>query len=56
LGIYRVQEITKEEFVVNVVQVEMQRCHMYNTHHATRVVNVAIAYQTKHRIIDNDML
>jgi len=56
LGIYRVQEITKEEFVANVVQVEMQRCHMYTTHHATKVVNVTIVYQTKHKIVDNDMV
>jgi hypothetical protein len=40
LGVYKVEETTKEEFVANVVQVKMQRCHFYTTHHAIRVANV----------------
>jgi hypothetical protein len=50
LGVYRVKETTKEEFVANVVQVEMQRHHFYTARHA------ATAYRTKHRIIDIDMV
>jgi hypothetical protein len=29
LGVYRVEETTKEKFVANAVQVEMQRQHFY---------------------------
>jgi hypothetical protein len=44
LGVYRVHEITKEEFVANAVQVEMQRYHLYTAHHVARVASVAVAY------------
>jgi hypothetical protein len=50
LGVYRVQGTTKEEFVANAIQVEMQRHHLYITHHASKV------YQVKHEIINNDMV
>jgi hypothetical protein len=50
LGVYKVQETTKEKFVTNIVHVEMQCCHLYIPHHATT------AYQTKHGIEDNDMV
>jgi len=56
LGVYRVEEITKEEFIANVVQVEIQRRHFYTTRHAARAANVATAYRTKHEIIDIDMV
>jgi hypothetical protein len=46
----RFKALKKKEFVANVVQVEMQRCHLYTTHHET------ITYQAKHMIIDNDMV
>jgi hypothetical protein len=44
LGVYRVQGTIKEEFVANVVQVKMQRCHFYIFHHATKVINAVVAY------------
>jgi hypothetical protein len=56
LGICRVEEITNEEFVAKVVQVEMQHCHFYTAHHVTMAINVAVAYLAKHKIIDIDMV
>jgi len=56
LGVYRVQGTIKEKNVGNVVQVEMQCCHMYIAHHATRATNVATSYPSKHEIVDNDMV
>jgi hypothetical protein len=56
LGVYRVEETTKEKFVANVVQVEMQRRHFYTFCHASKAANVAVAYRAKHKIIDNDMV
>jgi len=44
LDVYKVEEATKEEFVVNAVQVEMQRRNFYITHHATRAINATTAY------------
>jgi hypothetical protein len=46
----------KEEFVTNVVQAEMQRCHLYIIRHATRATNATTSYQTKHEIIYNDII
>jgi hypothetical protein len=34
----------------------MHRHHLYITRHAVRAVNAAIAYRTKHKIVDNDMV
>jgi hypothetical protein len=56
LGVYRVQETIKEEFVANGIQVEMQCCHLYIVCHATRAVNVIVIYRAKHAIGDNDMV
>ncbi len=56
LGVYKVEEITKEKFVANAVQVEMQRCHLYIIRHVARAVNVTTAYQIKHEIIDVSMV
>jgi len=55
LGVYRVQDQTKAQFVANAIQVEMQRCHFYTTHHAAKVANVAATYRAKHGIVDTDM-
>jgi hypothetical protein len=55
LGVYRVHDQTKAEFVANAVQVEMQRRHFYTTHHVANAANATIAYQTKHGIVDTDM-
>jgi len=44
LGVYRVQEITKEEFVANAVQVEMQHRHLYITRHATKAAIIEVTY------------
>ncbi len=56
LGVYRVEETTKEEFVANAVQVEMQRRHFYIACHATRAANATAIYRTKHGIIDINMV
>ncbi len=55
-GVYRVHDIIKEEFVANAVQVEMQCRHLYTICHAKKVANVTTTYQTKHEIVDNDMV
>jgi len=41
LGLYRVQDKTKEEFVKNAVRVKMQCRHFSIACHATTDVNVA---------------
>jgi hypothetical protein len=56
LGAYKVQGTTKEEFVATISHVEMQHCHLYSARHATRAAKVATTYQTKHDIVDNDMV
>ncbi len=55
LGVYRVQDQTKAQFVINAVQVEMQRRHFYTVHHVTKVANATVAYRAKHGIVDTDM-
>jgi len=55
LGVYKVQDQTKEEFVANAVQVEMQHRHFYIAHHAAKATNATTAYRAKHRIVDTDM-
>ncbi len=55
LGVCRVQDQTKAQFVANAVQVEMQRHHFYTTHHAAKVANAAATSQAKHGIVDTDM-
>jgi hypothetical protein len=55
LGVYRVQDQTKAQFVANAVQVKMQRRHFYIAHHAAKVANVVAAYRAKHGIVDTDM-
>jgi len=44
LGVYRVQDQTKAQFIANAVQVEMQRSHFYTAHHAAKAANAAAAY------------
>ncbi len=56
LGVYRVEGTTKEEFVANAIQVEMQHRHFYTACHAARAANAVVAYRTKHEIIDTDMV
>ncbi len=56
LGVYRVEEITKEKFVANAVQVEMQRRHFYTFRHAAKIANAIAVYQAKHGIVDTDMV
>ncbi len=56
LGVYGVEETTKEEFVANAIQVEMQHRHFYTARHAARATNAAVAYRTKHGIIDTNMV
>jgi hypothetical protein len=55
LGVYKVQDQTQEEFVANVIQVEMQCRHFYIAHHEVKAANATIAYRTKYGIVDNDM-
>ncbi len=56
MSAYRVQGTTKEDFVTNVVQVEMQLRHLYTSRHTTRVANVIVVYKAKHEIVNNDMV
>jgi len=56
LGVYRVEETTKEEFVANLVQVEMQRRHFYTLHHAIKATNAVAAYRAKLGIVDIEMV
>jgi hypothetical protein len=55
LGVYKVQDQTKAQFVANAVQVEMQLRHFYTAHHAAKVANATAAYRAKHEIVDIDM-
>ncbi len=55
LGVYKIQDQTKAQFVANAIQVEMQRRHFYTTHHAAKVANATAAYRAKHEIVDIDM-
>jgi hypothetical protein len=48
--------MTKEKFVANAVQVEMQFRHLHIIHHIAKATNVVVVYQAKHRIVDNDMV
>jgi hypothetical protein len=56
LGVYRVEETIKDDFVANAIQVEMQCRHFYITCHAARAANVVVTYRTKHKIIDTNMV
>jgi hypothetical protein len=56
LGVYRVQGTTKETFVANAVQVEMQCCHLYIVSHVTKAINATSFYQVKHEIVKNDIV
>jgi hypothetical protein len=44
LGVYTVQGITKEEFVANSVQLEMQHHHLYIARHVKNATNVTAFY------------
>jgi hypothetical protein len=55
LGVYRVQDQTKAQFVANAVQVEMQHRHFYTAHHAAKVANATATYRAKHGIVDTHM-
>jgi len=55
LGVYKVQDQTKAQFVTNALQVEMQRRHFYTSHHAANVANAVATYRAKHGIVDTDM-
>jgi len=56
LDVYKRQGTTKEEFVANAIQVEMQRCHLYIARHATGASNATCSYRIKHKIVDHDMV
>jgi len=56
LGVYKVYGTTKEKFVVNAIQAKMQHYHLHTTRHAIRATIVAISYEAKHEIINNDMV
>ncbi len=56
LDVYKVEEITKEEFVANVVQVEMQHHHFYTACHVARATNAATTYRIKHEIVDTNVV
>ncbi len=56
LGGYKIQGTTKKKFVTNVVEVEMQRRHLYIVHHVVRAANATITYQIKQKIVNNDVV
>jgi hypothetical protein len=56
LDVYRVEETTKEKFVANAVQVEMQCRHFYTLRHASKAANAIVAYRAKHGIVDTNMV
>jgi len=56
LGVYKVEETTNEKFVANVIQVEMQRHHFYTFCHAIKAISAIVAYRTKHRVVNIDMV
>jgi azurin len=56
LGAYKVEETTKEKFVANAIQVEMQCRHFYTLHHASKIANAIVIYRVKHEIVDTDMV
>jgi hypothetical protein len=56
LGVYKVQKITKEEFVTNVIQIEMQCHYLYTICHVIRATNVGTIYWIKHETVNNDMV
>jgi len=56
LGVYNVYKATKEKFVTNVVQVEMQHRHFYTLRHVIKAINVAAVYRAKHGVVDTDMV
>jgi len=41
--------------VAAVVQIEMQRRHLYTARHVAKAANAAVAYRAEHGIIDTDM-
>jgi hypothetical protein len=56
LCVYKVEETTKEEFVANAVQVEMQHRHFYTLRHVINATNATVAYRAKQEIVDTDMV
>ncbi len=56
MNVYKDEEITKEEFVENVVQVEMQCRHFHIACHVANVTIAIVASQTKHEIVNTDMV
>jgi hypothetical protein len=56
LGVHKVEETTKEEFVANAVQVEMQRRHFYTLRHVVKAINATVAYRIKHEIVNTNMV
>jgi hypothetical protein len=44
--------MTIKEFILIVVHVKMQRCHLYIVRHVTRVVKAVV----KHDVVHNDMV
>jgi hypothetical protein len=55
-GCYRVKETTKEEFVANAIQVEMQHHHFYIICHVAKAANATVTYRTNHRIVNLNMV
>ncbi len=56
LGVYRVQNTTKEAFFATTIHVKMQCHHLYTVGHAVRATKVTIIYRIKHGIINSDMV
>jgi len=56
LGVYKIQETRKEEFVANAVQVEMQHHQFYILCHVVKATNATTDYRSKHGIVNIDMV
>jgi hypothetical protein len=56
LDVYKVEKITKEKFVINVVQVEIQHRHFCTIHHVAKAINATTTYRTKDGIGDINMV
>jgi len=48
--------MTIKEFIVIVVHIKMQHCHLYIVRHVAKVTKAIAAYQVKHNIVHNDMV
>jgi hypothetical protein len=56
LGVYKDEETTKEKIVENAIQVKMQCGHFHIACHVANVTIAIVFSQTKHGIVNIDMV